>query len=185
MLIGETTIERCAPNAAALRELVRLRRPRWLLIGQGLDEGTAAALAAAARAVQPALRLGLLGAPDDVHAFNRWACRGCSLYLVEPPGTQCVAYAFSGAATYDLALTDRLFCTDRAQQPAGGPQQPITRRERDVLELVVTGRRNREIAAALHLSENTVETHLRNLFSKLQVSTRAEAVERAIRSGVI
>ena len=58
----------------------------------------------------------------------------------------------------------------------------LTGRELEVARLVVDRRTNPEIAEALFLSEKTVETHLRNIFRKLQVSSRVEvarAVERA------
>lgn len=58
-----------------------------------------------------------------------------------------------------------------------------TRKELEVLALVAQGRKNREVADALHLSVNTVEFHLRNLFLKLGASSRADALMRAQRLG--
>lgn len=58
-----------------------------------------------------------------------------------------------------------------------------TRKELEVLALVARGRKNREVAEALHLSVNTVEYHLRNLFAKLGASSRADALMRAQRLG--
>ena len=59
--------------------------------------------------------------------------------------------------------------------------EALSAREREVAELVTDRRTNKEIAAALFLSEKTVETHLRNIFRKLSASSRvqvARAVER-------
>jgi DNA-binding NarL/FixJ family response regulator len=64
--------------------------------------------------------------------------------------------------------------------------EALSRREREVADLVADGRTNREIAAALHLSEKTVENHMARIFGKLGVSSRlqvATAVERAARGG--
>jgi DNA-binding NarL/FixJ family response regulator len=176
---GGVVIERCAADVAALREALGDGRHGWLLLGTGLDDATAATLAAAARVVRPDLRLGVLGAAGDPATCRRWVRRGCSVCLVGSAGTECVRFALTAAATHEVVIVDRAFSPD-PEQPGHG----LTRRERDVLELVVAGMRNRNIAAALHLSENTVETHLRNVYSKLHVSTRAEAVEKAIRMGV-
>ena len=63
--------------------------------------------------------------------------------------------------------------------------EALTAREHDVLALVADGLGNREIAAALGISEHTVKFHLASIFGKLGVSTRTEAVQRGLRLGVI
>lgn len=81
-------------------------------------------------------------------------------------------------ATKVLAELSRL----RAHAPAGGvdgAQGLFTSREVDVLKLLVRGASNKEIAAALFLSEGTVKNHVTHILSKLQVSGRAEAALRA------
>jgi DNA-binding CsgD family transcriptional regulator len=55
----------------------------------------------------------------------------------------------------------------------------ITERELEVLKLIANGRSNKEIAAKLNLSPNTVKTHIANLFGKLEASRRTEALARA------
>lgn len=67
-----------------------------------------------------------------------------------------------------------------AAMPAG-----LTPREVEVLRLVAAGRTNREIAAALTISEKTVEQHLLNLYQKLQVDSRAKAVAFAYANGLV
>lgn len=177
--VGGLVIERCAADVDVLREALGDRRLGWLLLGTGLDDATASALATAAWTARPDLRLGLLGMAEDAASCRRWTRRGCSVYLVETAGPECVRFALTAAATHDVVIFDRAFSPD-PEEPGHG----LTRRECDVLDLVVAGLRNRDIAATLHVSVNTVETHLRNVYSKLHVSTRAEAVEKAIRTGV-
>ncbi len=63
--------------------------------------------------------------------------------------------------------------------------EPLTAREREVLELVSEGLPNKGIAARLGVSDHTVKFHLSSIFSKLGVSTRTEAVRRAVRAGLI
>ena len=55
----------------------------------------------------------------------------------------------------------------------------LTGQEMRVLSVLASGQANKEIARALGLSPNTIKTHLANLFAKLEVSTRTEAVTRA------
>ena len=61
----------------------------------------------------------------------------------------------------------------------------ISERERQVLSLVAAGKRNKEIAADLSIAEDTVKMHVRNIFSKLDVTDRTEAVTVALRRGII
>jgi DNA-binding NarL/FixJ family response regulator len=61
----------------------------------------------------------------------------------------------------------------------------LTTREREILELLSEGFGNKQIAARLGISTNTVKTHLEFLFEKLGVSTRAEAVARGVRRGLL
>ena len=66
-----------------------------------------------------------------------------------------------------------------------GPDERLTPREREVLQLVAEGRTNREIAQVLSISVKTVEHHRANLMSKLDLYSAAELTQYAIRTGVI
>ena len=63
--------------------------------------------------------------------------------------------------------------------------EPLTARERDVLEMLAQGRGNREIAAQLGISEHTVKFHVASILGKLGAATRTEAVSIALRRGLI
>lgn len=69
---------------------------------------------------------------------------------------------------------------ERAQSSLG-----ITERERQVLQLLADGRSNKEIAARLGLSPNTVKTHVARLFEKLRVARRTEAIQLARELGLV
>jgi DNA-binding NarL/FixJ family response regulator len=73
-----------------------------------------------------------------------------------------------------------------AQRLVGHMQEDsISEREVQVLSLVARGKRNKEIAADLSIAEDTVKMHVRNIFSKLNVTDRTEAVTVALRRGII
>ena len=63
--------------------------------------------------------------------------------------------------------------------------QELTPREHDVLELIVRGKSNREIAAELEVSEATVKTHINSLLGKLGVTDRTQAATAAIQRGIV
>jgi DNA-binding NarL/FixJ family response regulator len=106
-----------------------------------------------------------------------------------------------GAATYLLkdTLSDDLIRFIREVHSGRRPIRPdvraalderaaaptLTAREIQVMELVAEGRRNKEIASSLSISEETVQVHLRNIFSKLKVSERTAALNVAIRRGIV
>lgn len=62
---------------------------------------------------------------------------------------------------------------------------PLTKRELEILELIVGGYSNADISESLFLSMGTVKTHVRNILSKLCASDRTEAAVRALRSGLV
>jgi ATP/maltotriose-dependent transcriptional regulator MalT len=65
-----------------------------------------------------------------------------------------------------------------------GAHLGLTQRESEVLALLVAGHSNKAIAGTLVISEDTVKTHLRGLYRKLEVADRAGAVSVALREGV-
>lgn len=86
-----------------------------------------------------------------------------------------VRAAAQGRAVLSPAVASRL--VSRVRAPASAPgAEPLSAREREVLELVAKGTSNREIAKDLFISEATVKTHLTHLYAKLGVKDRAAAV---------
>jgi NarL family two-component system response regulator LiaR len=68
---------------------------------------------------------------------------------------------------------------------AMSPHEDLTARETEVLRQVALGRSNKEIADALAIGDETVKTHLGNVFSKLQVENRAQAIVQALKRGLV
>ena len=81
-------------------------------------------------------------------------------------------------------LLDRFAKLSRQSAQAGRPEQ-LSERELEVLRLMATGAPNKEIAATLTISESTAKTHMANIFQKLDVKDRTEAVTQAIQRGII
>ena len=72
-----------------------------------------------------------------------------------------------------------------AKLATGISSEALTGREREVLALLARGKSNKEIAAHLYISETTVKSHLRSIFTKLKVLNRTEALAAASRRGLV
>lgn len=79
--------------------------------------------------------------------------------------------------------------TERSKKVAAEPQEErtvsLTKREIEVLSLVLEGKSSREVAAALVCSKRTVDFHLARIYEKLQVSNRVQAMRRAAVLGLV
>jgi DNA-binding NarL/FixJ family response regulator len=85
-----------------------------------------------------------------------------------------------------LALETEGVTRSAAEEPRGGPAvEPLTARERGVLDELARGVPNKTIAARLGISEHTVKFHVASIFAKLAVSSRTEAVAQGVRLGLI
>jgi NarL family two-component system response regulator LiaR len=73
----------------------------------------------------------------------------------------------------------------QATRPSKLPVFDLTEREREVLNLVVQGNSNQQIAEALVISITTVKAHISNILSKLQVSSRTEAIAFAVKNKLV
>jgi DNA-binding NarL/FixJ family response regulator len=145
------------------------------------------------------LRLRGVDGVETIKAIRRECPTAHILVLTMYEGEQDVYRALAaGAAAYLLKdiNSDELVRVIRevsAGRSAGRseasalapPQRPLTRREQEILQLIADGMRNRQIAAKLGISEETVHTHLKNTFEKLAVKDRAHALTVAIRRGII
>ncbi len=95
---------------------------------------------------------------------------------------QAVYDVHEGKSVLDPAIARKLM-TQLAGQASDKPLDSLTPRETDVLQLAARGFTNKAIGAQLNVSDRTVQGHLANIFSKLHVATRTEAVMRAVALG--
>jgi DNA-binding NarL/FixJ family response regulator len=123
---------------------------------------------------------------ESVFAALRAGARG---YLLKGADQHEILRAIravaSGEAIFGPDVARRLiafFGTQRSHGPLVFPE--LTEREREVLELIAQGHNNQVIAQRLVLSPKTVRNHVSNVFSKLQVADRAEAIVRAREAGM-
>ena len=106
--------------------------------------------------------------------------------IVTPDATAEELEAAIAAVAEGLVVLPRLL-TERVLHSVtvGDLDEPLTNREREVLELLAQGLSNKLIAGELHISEHTVKFHISSLYAKLDVSSRAEAVSQGARYGLL
>jgi two-component system, NarL family, response regulator LiaR len=115
---------------------------------------------------------------------------GAAGYLlkdVEPSElARAIRAAHDGEAIIDPTAAARLVraIAEGSRATAQEPER-LTRRERDVLELIARGRSNKRIAFELDISEKTVKTHVGHVLAKLGVSDRTQAALLAVREGLV
>ena len=131
------------------------------------------------------LVLTMLDSDDAVFAAMRAGARG---YLLKGAGREEITRASPRRARRSRVRgRDRVAGARLLQRPprgGGAPFAELTDREREVLDLVARGLTNAAIARRLVVSEKTVRNHVSDVFTKLQVSGRAEAVARARDAGL-
>ena len=122
---------------------------------------------------------------DEDQVFDA-LCRGASGYLLKntPPAEllDSIREVKAGGAPMTASIARKVV---RFFQRTSVKEETLTDREREVLQHLVDGKTNRQIAEALFISENTVAYHLKQIYEKLHVHSRAEAVAKAMRRGSV
>jgi DNA-binding NarL/FixJ family response regulator len=178
-----------AASVAEAIPLVRELDPDVVLLDVHLPDGNGRAVIAAVAPERPGVKflaLSVSDAAEDVIAVIRAGARG---YVTKTISGEELSDAIHRVADGDAVFSPRLagFVLDafRSGAAASDPELDLlTAREREVLQLIARGYRYKEIAARLHLSVRTVESHVSAVLRKLQLSSRHEitrwAVERRL-----
>jgi DNA-binding NarL/FixJ family response regulator len=178
-----------ADGAEALR-LSDALRPDVLVLDLGLPDISGVEVARQVTAASPEVNVLVLSAHDtlsNVRSLRDIGVRGFVSKLAsgdELVGAIRRVAAGGTAMTVSSGATPSTGGAGFMDGPGDEPQEALTAREADVLELLAAGRRNMEIAAELSVSVNTVEFHVRHVLAKLGARSRTEAAMRARELGL-
>jgi DNA-binding NarL/FixJ family response regulator len=165
--------------------------PDIVLCDVRLGTGSGIDLCQSVRTAHPGVRVVLLTVYDDEHYLFQALRVGASGYILKRvDAAELIVHlrrAMEGETVIDPALAGRL-ALSAARINAGevwpGAHLGLTQRESEVLSLLVAGHSNKAVAARLVISEDTVKSHIRGLYRKLEVSDRAGAISVALREGI-
>ena len=159
----------------------RALRPDVILMDLNMPEMGGVAATQAIKAEDPErviLALTVSDAEEDIVEMVAAGASGYVLKDVDPASlAETIREAHAGHFQLGEALTRRVIVRlgSALRQRRRRPSEPLTDRESQILLMVCEGKGNRIIAHRLGLSEGTIKSHLRNVYRKLKVQTRAEA----------
>lgn len=132
--------------------------------------------------VMPDVAVVMLTTYEDEDLLFESLRAGAVSYLLKrtPPAKilEAIADVHNGYSSLTGKMARLLVQYFQAKKPEKDHVEKLSEREREILDRVAKGLRNKEIGHALSVSENTIRSHLRNIYEKLQVGSRAEAVAK-------
>lgn len=188
-LINHSSGMRCVGayvNAEAALKQIPQDWPDVVLMDINLPQMSGIECAGKLKALRPSLQILMLTVYADSDLIFKSLVAGASGYLIKRASPQEIISALvevhRGGAPMSSAIARKV--VEYFQKKPGQPEAGrLTKREQEILTELGKGYRDKEIADILAISIPTVRTHVRNIYEKLHVRSRAEAVARFVRSG--
>jgi two-component system NarL family response regulator len=170
-----------ASTGEQARALFRSHRPDVTLMDQRLPGMSGSETVEAIRAEFPQARIVMISTYVCDEEIYGALHAGALAYLVKSVQREELTCAIRKAAAGQRHIPPEVAA--RLADRVSGSQ--LSSRELEVLRLLVVGRRNREIATALDITEGTVKLHVSSILGKLGATDRTEAVTRALQRGIV
>ena len=141
------------------------------------------------KASHPATHILMLTVHDDDHHIFEAICAGASGYLLKdtPPVrlVEAIREVHAGGAPMSPNIARRVVTMFQRIAPPRDSPADLTRRELEVLRLLADGHSYKTAADALSVSLDTLRSHIRNIYDKLHVHSKSEAVLKAFKTGLL
>jgi len=174
-----------ADNGLGAVRLTREIRPDVIVMEACISKLDSAETIRRIRAEHPQVAVLILTDSEDEEHIVGLVLAGAGGYLLKSAHrdelVQAIRSVRAGDFVCDPVLAQRLFRRTARLPIALNCAEHLTRRELDVLKLAAKGMNNKHIAAQLGIGDRTVRQHLMNIFGKMGVSSRTEAVSKALR----
>lgn len=190
-LIGSTPGHRCVCACASAEEAIEkipAARPNVVLMDIHLPGESGIVCTAQLRQKLPDVQVIMLTVYKDIKVIFQALKAGACGYVLKRADEKeilaAIAEVRAGGApmTSEIARMVVRSFMEAPQAPSPAGTEPLSAREQEILALVAEGFANKEIAARLHISNDTVRTHLMHIYQKLHVRCRTEAAAKYLRS---
>jgi two-component system, NarL family, response regulator LiaR len=179
-LVGE------ARNGLEAVNLCRQKKPEVILMDLMMPEMDGIAATRAILQDSPEIKIIAMTSFEEEELVQGVLAAGAISYLLKNVTADELVTAIRAASAGKSTLSpEAAQALIHATRPEAHPWSDLTEREMEVLNLVVQGKSNQQIAEAMFLSLATVKAHVGNILSKLQVSSRAEAIAYAIKHKIV
>jgi len=182
-----------ASHGAEAVAMVAEEPPDVILLDLHLPDGLGSDFCRELLGVSPQSRVLILSAYDDDQEISAALIAGASGYVLKTVGGERLADNIRSVSRGEVLLAPTVAAKvvrqlSRLREEATKQEEALdglTPREREVFFLASRGLRNSEIAEELYLSEKTIKTHLRNIYNKLNLTSKAELRLFAVRMGLV
>jgi len=171
-------------------KLVKELRPHVVLMDIAMPKVNGIEATRQIKADYPATAVLILTAYDNDQYIVALLEAGAAGYLLKNVSgadlVNAIRAVHAGEAVLHPTIAKKVFSrlgSSGRQPPATSPETDLSEREMEILKLAARGMSNQDIAAQLFLSRRTVQAHLANIFRKMDVGSRTEAVLQALRKG--
>ena len=189
VLINGTENIRCISSHSSAEEAIEhivYKKPDVVLMDINLPGMTGIECVRKLKAQLPQVQILMLTMYEDDEKVFQSLVAGASGYLVKRTSPSellnAIQEVHSGASPMSGKIARTVVEYFHKQKQASPQQEPLSKREEEILRLLSKGYRYKEIADALAISFETVRSHLKNIYDKLHVHSRTEAVVKYLRN---
>lgn len=174
-------------NGATGVEAVKQNKPDICILDVRLPDMPSTKVLEEIKKVSPSTKVVCLSSFDSIYEIEELLSQGASGYLLKNITSEnffsAIDSVYQGGFVVDPQIAQKLY--ERKSSQTNGMAATLTEREMEVLNLIARGYSNKQIAKELSIKEDTVKAHISNIFSKLDVRNRVEAVAVALKNDLI
>jgi len=180
-----------AKDGEEVIQMVEALNPDIVLMNVGMPKINGIQATKTIKASRPQLPILALSGNDDERYVFPMLDAGAQGYLLKSTNTsdliRAIRLVHQGGTVLDPNIAGKVLNRLKYQQATeyGDQFEGLSKREVDVLQQAAEGKSSKEIGQSMFISPHTVQAHMRNIFTKLEVGSRSEAVAYALRQGWI